>query len=95
MRAFRYIWVLLRHAVLVWRTGQLRFRLETFGLYYPSPPYRAPWWRVSPRVAWLLLAGIGAYARWLVEMEELRRGGPARWWLSRAGVTGVAREQPD
>ena len=79
MREIRAWLALLRHAALLWRTGQLRFRLETFGLYYPAPQYQAPWWRVSPRSSLLLLRQGRAYAHWLVEMHELRDG-PSGWW---------------
>lgn len=71
---------LTRHLVRVWRAGQLRFRLETFGLYYPHPPYASPWWRFNMRSAWLLLRQLPSYARWVEEMEQLQEKGPASWW---------------
>jgi hypothetical protein len=72
-------WVtLLRHGLLLWRTGQLRTRLETFGVYYPALPYAAPWWNVSPRATRLLLSRMRIYAYWLLEMEDLRRRGESR-----------------
>jgi len=55
----------------IWRSGQLRFRLETFGLYYPEPPYTAPWWRIRPRNAGLLLRQMPAYVRWLDSLNHL------------------------
>lgn len=70
--------ILLRHGLLLWRAGQLRTRLETFGVYYPALPYTAPWWRVSPRSTVLLLRRARAYAHWLAEMENLRRRGRIR-----------------
>jgi hypothetical protein len=80
VRQLRTGWILTRHLYRVWRAGQLRFRLETFGVYYPALPYAAPWWKVSPRAIHLLLRQLGPYATWLVEMEDLRRYGPAPWW---------------
>jgi hypothetical protein len=71
---------LLRHLLRLWRAGQLRFRMETFGLYYPQRQYEAPFWRVSPRGLTLLLRRIGAYARWVEEMERIERGGARSWW---------------
>lgn len=71
MSRLRPLMALSRHTCTLWRTGQLRFRLETFGLYYPAPPYTAPWWKARPRNALLLLRQMPAYARWLVEMEDL------------------------
>jgi hypothetical protein len=77
-------WIaLLRHAALLARTGQLRFRLETFGVYYPHLPYSRPAWRISPRVALLLVRQSRRYAHWLLDMQELRRGGPGAWWERR------------
>ena len=84
MREIRAWLVLLAHGVTLLRTGQLRFRLETFGLYYPSLPYRSPLWRFSPRVALLLLRRSRSYAHWLLEMKELRSG-PEGWWLRQRG----------
>jgi hypothetical protein len=68
------------HLYRVWRGGQLRFRLETFGLYYPALPYQSPWWRISPGTAWLLVRRLAAYVRWVEEMETVQRGGGAAWW---------------
>ena len=73
MREARAWVTLLRHGLLLWRTGQLRTRLETFGVYYPALPYSAPWWKLSPRPAVMLLRRMRTYAFWLVEMEDLRR----------------------
>jgi hypothetical protein len=69
---------LIRHTITLARSGQLRFRLETFGVYYPELPYRAPLWRVSLPVTALLLRRSRAYAHWLLEMHELRAG--RSWW---------------
>jgi hypothetical protein len=75
------LWVaLLRHGALLWRTGLLRFRLETFGTYYPAPPYQTPAWRLTPAHTVLLLRRARAYGRWLVEMEQVRRTGAHGWW---------------
>ncbi|HZU12624.1 MAG TPA: hypothetical protein VFB58_07265 [Chloroflexota bacterium] len=73
MRELRAWITLTRHALLLWRTGQLRFRLETFGVYYPALPYSAPWWRISTPVAFMLLRRARSYAHWLVEMDDLRK----------------------
>lgn len=74
---------LARHIALLVGTGQLRFRAETFGLYYPAPQYAAPWWRVSPTVLALLLRRTRSYARWLDEMEMIARSGGSAWWETR------------
>lgn len=73
MRLARGLARALRHLWIVWRAGQLRFRLETFGVYYPAPPYVSPVWRVSPRNLLLLLQHSPAYLRWVVEMDDMRR----------------------
>jgi hypothetical protein len=72
--------ILTLHLYRVWRSGQLRFRLETFGLYYPALPYRSPAWRFPVANALLLLRQAHAYAAWVVEMERIRRHGPDGWW---------------
>ncbi|MGH2447005.1 MAG: hypothetical protein ACRDFS_00125 [Chloroflexota bacterium] len=66
----RVAFALIRHLYRLWRYHQLRFRLETFGLYYPSLPYDAPWWRISPPVLLLLIRQLPEYGRWLIQMEE-------------------------
>lgn len=71
---------LARHVVRLARAGQLRFRAETFGLYYPSPQYAAAWWRVSPRTLVMLARRGGKYGRWLGEMENIARMGGSSWW---------------
>ena len=83
MRTAKAVWYLAVHSIRLWRTGQLRFRLETFGLYFPSPPYASPWWRLSPRTVLPFLRQLPAYAAWLAEMEDLRGGGPGKWWDER------------
>ncbi len=85
---------LLRHALLLWRAGQVRFRLETFGLYYPAVPYAAPWWRISPRIAWLLTRQVRSYACWLLTMEQMRHKGAASWWTQHALGKGIPHEWP-
>lgn len=80
MRRARAMTILLRHGWWIWRAGQLRFRLETFGLWWPALPYQAPWWRVPPRNLVLFARRLVSYCRWVVEMEALRRHGPAGWW---------------
>jgi hypothetical protein len=83
MTEFRIWLTLTRHAVLLWRSGLLRFRMETFGTYYPAPPYQAPAWRLSPKQTLLLLRGARSYGCWLVEMEGLRLSGARGWWEKR------------
>lgn len=78
MREARAWLVLLRHGINLFRSGQLRFRLETFGVYYPELPYRAPFWKTSLPTVALLLRRSRAYAHWLLEMQELRAG--RNWW---------------
>jgi hypothetical protein len=79
VRELRAWLTLVRHGLLLWRTGQLRTRLETFGIYYPALPYSAPWWKVSLRPTGLFLRQARAYAHWLTEMEDLRRQGRSRF----------------
>jgi hypothetical protein len=86
MTELRLLLRLLRHGALLWRSGQIRFRLETYGLYYPARPYEAPAWRVSLRSARLLIEGAHAYARWLAEMDEVAAHGPAGWWSRHRGI---------
>lgn len=78
------IWIaVLRHAVLLWRTGLLRFRLETFGVYVPALPYTAPAWKLSPRYVALLARQSRSYGRWLLELDAIRRDGADGWWGQR------------
>jgi hypothetical protein len=72
--------ILARHLYRVCRAGQLRFRLETFGLYYPALPYRSPVWWFPVRNALLLFRQARAYGAWVVEMEDIRKHGPDAWW---------------
>jgi hypothetical protein len=95
MKAVRPALCLVRHTYLLWRAGQLRFRLETFGLYYPAPPYSVSWWKVPPRNMLLLLRRAPSYARWLADMV----GGPevpsTKWsagWLEAIERQGWNRE---
>lgn len=75
------LWItLIRHGTLLWRSGLLRFRLETFGTYYPELPYRSPIWRLSPTYSVLLLRRARSYGRWLREMDDIRHQGPRGWW---------------
>ena len=83
----RRVWYFIRHLWRVVRGGQLRFRLETFGVYYPELPYRSPWWRVSPQALQMMAARMWAYARWVEEMEQMRRKGGAIWWQRRRSGT--------
>jgi hypothetical protein len=77
--------VLFRHVRALHQTGQLRFRAETFGLYYPALPYRRPWWRLSPLEAVRFARRATDYAYWVVEMHHLKQEGDAGWWLRRGG----------
>lgn len=91
MSVLRCLLTLTRHFYRLWRAGQLRFRLETFGLYYPALPYQASPWRPSPRGIILLLRQMPSYARWVGEMEVIELNGPAAWWVSRTGKgTGLS-----
>lgn len=80
MREVRSWLVLLQHGLNLLRAGQLRFRLETFGLYYPALPYSSPAWKISIRPAWLLMKRARSYAHWLLEMRDLRQSGAQAWW---------------
>ena len=83
-REARVWFSLLRNAALLWRTGLLRFRLETFGTYFPALPYAAPSWKVSPRCVALLASQSRAYGRWLIELDAIRRHGADGWWSGQA-----------
>lgn len=82
MTEARLWFTLARHVALLWRTGLLRFRLETFGLYYPALPYQSSTWRLSPRQALLLVRRARSYGLWLLEMEEVGCAGGSAWWRS-------------
>lgn len=84
----RWSVVLVRHARQVVRGGQLRFRLETFGLYYPAAPYRRRPWQISVRTLWLLVRQALSYAGWVRDMEEIRDSGSTGWWRRRGGPPG-------
>ena len=71
---------MLKHVVGLARSGQLRFRAETFGLYLPETPDRRPWWRISIAALRLLFNQAPSYRSWRAEMENLRRGGAHEWW---------------
>jgi len=73
---------LLLHGIALAGSGQLRFRLETFGLWYPRPLYQAPWWQPDPRVLWHLVGRMGRYAAWLRELNAVRRAGSTGWWAT-------------
>ena len=70
---------MLRHVVSIVRSGQLRFRLETYGLYYPATPDSRPYWKVSPRALLLLLRSAREYSSW-VKTTSFVRVGPHEWW---------------
>lgn len=82
----RNLWIVVRHLLRVWRFGQIRFRLETFGLYYPAGQYERPVWKVSPLALLLLARRSPSYARWIIDMERLREGGSTSWWHDHGGV---------
>ncbi|HLJ66559.1 MAG TPA: hypothetical protein VKX16_04280 [Chloroflexota bacterium] len=92
MRTLRAAIMLGRHTLRLGRTGQLRFRLETFGVYYPAFPYAQPWWRISPPQLFLLLRQAPRYADWLSEMDALRREGAATWWAPRSPREGASND---
>lgn len=69
-----------RHALLLARSGVLRWRLETFGLYMPSLPNARPWWRPNWRMLALLLQRRGPYTQWLREMDAMHAYGASGWW---------------
>ncbi|MBI4507578.1 MAG: hypothetical protein HY691_18755, partial [Chloroflexi bacterium] len=54
---------MLSHIWRLVRLRLLRFRLETFGLYYPSLPHERPWRRVAPAVALLVARRLPGYLR--------------------------------
>jgi len=71
---------MLTHFLALVRSGQLRFRLETYGLYYPATPDKRPLWKVSPGALLLLLKSAPEYSRWLKMMGFVREGGAHEWW---------------
>lgn len=73
----------LVHLARLVRLRLLRFRLETFGLYFPSLPHERPWWQVSLHVVPLLARRLGSYATWSGDLRHLARRGAAGWWQRR------------
>ena len=80
-----------RHLTRVAMAGQTRFRLETFGSYYPHLPYTRRTWQMSPRYVLLFIRRLPSYLRWVDEMEHLRRQGADEWWRDH---TGSSRDTP-
>ncbi len=77
--------LVVRHGLLLWRGGVLRWRLETYGLYMPSLPNRRPWWRPNGRALRILVQHRRAYGAWLRHMQRLQTGGAGAWWQARLG----------
>jgi hypothetical protein len=71
---------MLAHFLALLRSGQLRFRLETFGLYHPATPDTRPSWKVSPASVLLLLRSGREYAAWIRTTGFVREGGAHEWW---------------
>ncbi len=76
--------LLARHVALLLCKGLARWRLETFGLYMPSLPGTRPWWRVNRRAVCVLVRQRTAYARWLLDMRNIRLRGDSGWWKTRS-----------
>lgn len=72
-----------RHLLSVIRSGQIRFRAETFGLYYPALPENRPWWQISMSGLRELMRTGPAYVRWLGDMERIAAHGAHEWWGQR------------
>jgi hypothetical protein len=85
VRALRDARLMVRHLRSLVREGQLRFRMETFGLYYPAPPYGRPWWKLSPGPVALLVRRARSYGEWVIAMEKIRSEGHAAWWETHGG----------
>lgn len=62
------------------RSGQARFRAETFGLYYPSTPDRRHWVRADPTTLRILLKQVTRYRSWRDDILAISRGGSHEWW---------------
>lgn len=58
----------------------MRFRSETFGLFYPALPETRTWWRFSLQPGLLLLATFRRYRCWLSEMRTVATFGAHDWW---------------
>jgi len=71
---------MLSHLVSLVRSNQLRFRAETFGLYYPALPGRRHAWTVSPRGLLLLAQSLRTYPTWQARVSAIARGGAHEWW---------------
>lgn len=71
---------MIRHLAALFRSGQARFRAETFGLYFPALPNRRRWWMVSPSVVRHMAHQLRGYARWHRTMASVARGGAHEWW---------------
>lgn len=78
------------HLLRLWRGGQLRFRLETFGLYYPQVPGSRRWWQIVPRQVVLLAETSPRYLAWLNDMSRVSAHGAHEWWGGR--VPGIDLE---
>lgn len=71
---------MLIHLWRLLRLRLLRFRLETFGLYFPSLPHARPWWRVTPHVVPLFARRLLPYTRWAADVRYIGQRGAAGWW---------------
>jgi hypothetical protein len=70
----------IRHVRRLQASGQLRFRAETFGLYFPAFPDSRAWLLISPSPMKLLLGQARAYSTWRREMCWVVTSGPHEWW---------------
>jgi hypothetical protein len=71
---------MIRHVISLLRSGQLRFRAETFGLYHRGLPEQRPVWRLNAAGLLLLLNSARRYAAWRSSMAAVARHGPHEWW---------------
>jgi hypothetical protein len=71
---------MVEHVWRLIRSGQARFRAETYGLYFPALPGSRPAWKVSPITLVMLARTLPRYARWHRRMEILAMRGGHDWW---------------
>ena len=71
---------MLSHLISLLRAGQLRFRAETYGLYYPAEPDQRRWWQVAPSTVVELGRNLRRYRNWRRLMVYIAAGDAHEWW---------------
>lgn len=71
---------MVTHLATLFKAGQVRFRMEAYGLYYPSTPEKRPVWRAAPAAIPALLRSLPAYVTWVRQARQVQMGGAHEWW---------------